>query len=161
MLPKPPTRTTAPSRMPAMASAMVCTILLIIGVAVIRRSTQTAPSPLWGGRGNKLPNAAHRRGFGEVRHHLTAEAAQAFVGVTDQAAAVEQDIFNAELAQIGELHRDLVGIAIERALFAGLAGIGIGHDAGGVLHARRARNRLEAALRLHAPLQCSFLVGGI
>src|SRR5580700_11302970 len=93
--------------------------------------------PGWG-RGNKLPNAAHRRGFGKVRHHLAGEAAQAVAGVTDQAAAVEQYIFDAEPAQIVQLHRDLVGIAVERALFARLAGVGIGHDAGGVLHARRA-----------------------
>src|SRR3984957_2393535 len=143
MLPKPPTRTTAPSRTPAMASAMVCTILLIIGLR------------------SQSPGAAHLGAVGEVRHHLAGEAAQAVAGVTDQAAAVEQYILDAELAQIIQLHRDLVGIAIERALFARLAGVGIGHDAGGVLHARRARNRLEAALRLHAPLQCSFLVGGI
>ena len=33
MLPKPPSSTTEPSRMPAIASAMICTILLIIGNA--------------------------------------------------------------------------------------------------------------------------------
>src|ERR1700722_337896 len=99
MLPKPPTRTTAPSRMSAMASAMVCTILLIISGASARRLTLIAPSPLWGGGGGggagsrpapgaptpppppppgdalqgggkKLSDAAHRRGFGEVRHQL-------------------------------------------------------------------------------------------
>ncbi len=45
ILPKPPSRTTAPSRMPAIASAMDCTILLIIEVqsSVIPRCERSEP----------------------------------------------------------------------------------------------------------------------
>src|SRR5581483_11828695 len=168
--PKPPISTTEPSRMSAIASAMLCTILLIMVECCARSSPrQRGPSPIvrasafWipafaGMSGmNVLAHHPHLRTVGERRHHLAGEARQAVAGKT--AAGIEQHVFGAEPAQPFQLCGDLVRRAVERAFLARFAGVGIRHDARGVLRAGRGRGGGEAALRFQPALQRGLLVG--
>src|SRR5580704_5221369 len=145
MLPKPPTRTTEPSLTPASASAMLCTILLII----------VARKP------GRLSRYLHLAVGAECRHHFARKPAQCLVGVAGNTAAIEQDILDAEAAELCELGGNLIRTAVERAFLAGFARVGIGHDAGLVSGSGCTRNRFKPPLRLHAALQRGVLVGGI
>src|SRR5262249_49403982 len=139
MLPKPPSRTTAPSRMSAMACAIDCTILLIIGANCLTarpresgdpQSFIATPQYRWipacaGKREQVSPHYACARFFGEGRHDLAGETAQAVV--CRAGAAIEQHVTDAELSQVFHLASDFVGRAVERALLACFTRIGECH----------------------------------
>src|SRR5947207_11646632 len=108
MLPKPPSSTTAPSRIPAMACAIDCTILLIMTttspLVLAKAGTQNIfltcfiyswiPACAGMSGTNFLPHHARSRRAGKSRHHLAGETAQAVLA--GASAAVEQYVANAE-----------------------------------------------------------------
>src|SRR5262249_19793311 len=80
--------------------------------------------------------------IGEGRHYVAREAAQAFAaaGAATRAAAIDQDITDPSVAQLLELSRDAVGIAIYRADFIDrprIAGSSVGSAMDGAVRPRR------------------------
>src|SRR6478735_4473349 len=105
-----------------------------------------------------LACCAHFRFGAECRHHFLGETAQV---IARCATAVQQDVLHAHVAQLLDLSRDLVGVAVECALLARRAGVGECHDAGGVVAVRSLRDRMQPPLRGDAAIECGLLLGAV
>src|SRR5262249_13815571 len=150
ILPKPPSNTTAPSPMSAMAWVMLCTILLIIDCAFPGRSAACDFTPPRARAALPRKRASLR---GQNRASCPAPGRR-------RPAAVGQEVADAEPLQLFQFTRDFIRRAVERALFARLAGVGERHDAGLALGpVRSVRGGGEPALRFEPALQRCLLVG--